>query len=102
MASKSCPHCQSPIGLNTFLMSTNPFQLKCPNCQQMLKYKTWVKALNGMLIVAFLGLLIYLIPQIIADPRGFRTTMRLMMLSSLVILVMIFGITYMADPFERS
>ncbi|XSG73184.1 hypothetical protein ACP8Y2_13410 [Herpetosiphon llansteffanensis] len=83
-------------------MSTNPFQLKCPNCQQIIKYKTWVMALNGILIVAFLGLIIYLIPQIIADPRGFRSTMRLMLLSSFVILLIFFGITYMADPFERS
>jgi len=102
MANKSCPRCQAPIGFNTFLMSTNPFQIKCPACRQTIKYKAWVIAVNGLLIAAFVGLLIYLIPQIIADPRGFRSTMRLIMFSSIVILLILYGITYMIDPFERS
>ncbi len=102
MANNSCPHCQAAISLSNFMMSTNPFQLKCPACQQIIKYKPWIMLFNGLLIVAFVGLMIYIVPQLIADPRGFRSTMRLTMLGSLIVVIMFYGITYMVDPFERS
>lgn len=102
MASKSCPHCQAPIGLSTFLMSTNPFQIKCPACHHIIKYKPWIMAVNGLFVAAFVGLLIYIVPQLIADPRGFRSTMRLLMFGFIVIGLLFSGIIYLGDPFQRS